>query len=592
MATSILFPARSIKYAPGQLLLVEAGTAVTYDAGDFVANLTQASAFSAVWDFGDGTIEAVNTTSGATAHTYASPGRYLLTLQTNVGGAVQTTSLQVRALLKASLVAAGQAVAIPWVAAAQTTFGLEDGQLRHAFVLAPLMSAVKSGGTVGEWGTPGGLSMSADKLAMAVDEAATRWQHAWSTSFGRMPPPTTALEQGIWAHCTMDAVPVGISSTLSLNLADLETAWRELERSPGEPHRIAAVVRALTVAGALPASDLANLQRLDRSPTTYLDSGERTVAMAEIMRWLEYAEKEADDSTAMGTQQLARWRRVAGATPAQPPRFDAATAWAWEVAQAAMQTVHAFYFSFAGPTSEPNAQSAVPLVLVNPLTGQATLRVMDSSNYLWFEVHAGPVSGADACPSLADMVAAGGPGYTGWVGARGVGAAGSAAAPTGTFDLGRIQSLFDPDLRRDSPTMGTLALTTTPQRIGQQTGLQPTVAVVQDGALRKALDLDLGGGAHEYVVDVVRPAEWAASYDAARGGLRPHAALAVTMSTRAYSGSVFDFLDRASGHWPNLSPALPIIDDVGTDNLTTHGAAQLGPGIGQGSCSCGACRPK
>lgn len=525
---AILFPAKAVKYAPGQIILVVAGTSVTFATAEFVANLTQATSIPAVWDWGDGTVEAVTTAS--VAHVYASPGIYPLVLQTTIAGAVQTGSWRVRVLFAAANLSSTATPTIPWVAAAQSTFVLEDGSLRHAIIPLPGLSAVQSGTYIGTWGEPGAVNLSSG-LAKATDEAATRWQHAYATGFGRIPAPESSLEQGVWGHFAMDAVAFGtIAKTgkiLAGEFATLESAWRELQRDSTDGHRAVTLASALSAVASFSRTDLDVFERMDMSPTTYLDSGDSSVAMADVMRWLEYVNREADDRTSLADLQVARWRRTSGAFVPEPPTFHAATAWAWEVAQAAMQTVHAFYFSFNGATTEPNVANAKILVLADPRTGQASLRVFDDVAKLWFEVLAGPVAGPQASPEIRDLATERGTGWTGWIGARAV-AAGTTEASSlyDTFDVRRLELLLDPELRRQTPTLGALTTTSDPDQMTRQTGLSTTVALVQDGAVRRSFELPVGA-ANRYYVDVVRPAERADKYDGLRGGLRPHAEFAV-----------------------------------------------------------------
>ncbi len=535
MTITHLFPNKAVKYATGQRLVVRVNTVVTFDVADYVQNLTRESTtYDWSWDWGDGKID--QGASPTQTHTYACPGRYTIVLQTNINDAVQTWSWQVDVVLATSQFEVDAQPAVPWVGAAQATFASGD-QVRHVVVPLPNLCAVgiDVGATVGDWGTTGALAPTTAAFAKAIDVAATRWQNAYASGFGRMPMPRSPLEWGVWAHTAMDAVAVGVSDALLTTVADLELRWREALRDPGSGHLLKPMGAALSalVAGV---SGISTLSRPGwTADAAYVGAGDRSVHAADVMRWLEYALREANDQTPVDSALTARWRRLAQLYLGHLPALDHDEAWAWEVAQAAIQTVYALYQDLGQANNTSNAQI---LVLANPRTGHVGLRLIDESAPMWAAWTVGPGGGVDDTPTLQDMVCERGNPAGSHVRCRGVGVFASSPATQApwTWDMRRFESLLDVRLRAKDPVL--TATTTGVSTLGDESGLAATRALLPDGAIRTYVE---PSGSNLLAADVVRPGLPLDAFDWARGGLRPHAALQLWSRQRGGSlGSTYD----------------------------------------------------
>jgi hypothetical protein len=372
---------------------------------------------------------------------------------------------------------------------------------------------------VGEWGTPGALTPTAGELAQAVDDAATRWQNAYATGFGRMPMPREDLEWGVWAHTAMDAVAVGINDNLIADLTGIETTWREVVRAPSVGHRLQTLASNLSTLTANQGNLIGDLTRLGWSAETteYLGAGERSVRMADAMRWLEYKLRETDDSVAVDSVTTARWRRLAQLYADHLPEIDYDTAWAWEVAQAAIQTVYAFYSRLGTRANTVNAQI---LVVGNPQTRHVGLKLVDAVQGIWAAWTAGPGTSIDDTPSLADLVAEGGSADGPFVRSRGVAVRAATPPAPWAWDMRRFESLLAALPRMADPIFDSVAASTL-TTMTAQTGLTPIRAILPDGATRTYVEPTDSG---LLAADVTRPGLPLSQFDWARGGLRPHAA--------------------------------------------------------------------
>lgn len=481
---AIKFPTKGPRFATGQRLFALVNSALTFDAADYIPNLNNASGAnytgcSVNWDFGDGSVNLTATIASVATHKYQEPGSYIVTCQL-ISGGTDTAAIDVPQLVMSgqrdieisiNLTDITTTAFAPFIAAIHDTFRDEmSGQLRHALLILPKMSAVDTGGTpASSWGAADVVLnpvLSDAILAQAVDDAASRFQASYASGFGRMAFPTDNLEQAVWAEFGLDALAVGTSDEVASNMAAVENAWREIARGPGDGHRgvaLAAAVAAATTAVQATTGPGA-YGRLYQLPWatisgTSLTSGSSSVRAADVMRWLEYQNREIDDRMVLSTTlKTAQLRRLDRDYVAEVPDFDADTAWAWEIAQAAQEAVYSFYTAIDALNAQAgaNMQNAAILVLGDPKTRNATIQIVDSTTKLWAMWQVGLVNAADGCPTLAQM--AGRPGQVGgnYVGVRGVAVtsyAGSASVPA-TWDLRRLESMFSPDLRAATPVMG------------------------------------------------------------------------------------------------------------------------------------------
>lgn len=543
---SHLFPTKQPVYAVGQKLFAPVATALTFNAYDFVPNLTNTSRVNKVnWDFGDGSINLTDgtTTPGSAVHTYAEPGTYTIACQVlyglnasapaEVAQSIQTSSREIEVFI--TLAQIKDSALLPWVASIHDSFRDDaSGEVRHTVVVMPLLSAVVTDSAVGatSWGSADSLTLTDALLAQAVDDGASRLQASYATGLGRMAFPTGQLEQAVWAEFSLESIAIGTNDTVSAKMAAVENAWREFARGAGDGHRVVSMATALTdvftniTAGTLTSNFL---KQLPWTPTTNLSAGTSSVRTADAMRWLEYRNQEVDDRQTQAATTNALWRRMASLYTDEAPTFDPNTAWAWETAQAVAQCVYAFYFALdpAGTNKGGNMQSAQILALGDPKTRSLTVYLTDSTSKVWAVWQVGLVAGTAGTPSLAQMRGQTDGSLAGgnFVGARGV-AYGTTGNLANNWDIRRLESLLTPELRSATSTYGG-TVTTIANVVAQASAdlLTVTLAYPQDGAVRRYATPSTG----LFAADVVRPAIAIDAFDAKRGGLRPHAALAVAL---------------------------------------------------------------
>ena len=534
MAVAHLFPVKPPRFDVGQQLVAPAGSPVTFTVADWLANLTNnsTSGYSINWDFGDGAIDqvGVTVTTPSVSHTYTVPGIYTVCAQTLIGESVQTAQWQVRVVPTRAMIAT--AVTEPFVAAIHDTFSDDvTGRSQHAVVLLPALTGVQTGTAPGAWGAPDTLTINDALLAQATDDMATRLQAAYCSGFGRMAMPAGRLEQAVHAEFALESISVGTGDAVATTMTTLENAWRELMRGAGDGHRGVSLA-ASTVDVVSNVNAYAALVSLPWAPQTQLGAGTGSVRTADVMRWLEYTNREVDDRSLQTDLVLARWRRFAAMYAQEVPRFDASTAWAWEVAQAAMQAVYSFYVALdsGGATPGANTAAANVLVLGDPVERTVTVRLVDTASKLWAIWQVGPAESEQDGPALADLGRgqAQRPRGGSFVGVRGVAMATTigTAAPM-PWDIRRVESLFSPELRAATPGFGvTFASDNVTNFAGQASSVlqTTTTASVQDGTQRRYATV---ASANTVVADVQKPAIPLASFDRMRGGLRPHAAWAV-----------------------------------------------------------------
>ena len=357
--------------------------------------------------------------------------------------------------------------------------------------------------------------------------------------FGRMAMPVGRLEQAVWAEFALEAVAVGTSDSVAKFMALLENAWREANRGGSGGHRGVGLASA-TADVIANVDDYSALLSLGWAPQLQLGSGHRSVRAPDIMRWLEYLHREADDRVAETAITTARVRRLAQMYASEIPSFNADVAWAWEVAQAAMQAVYSFYFALDAGGAMPgaNAQSACVLVLGDPATRTVTVRLVDAVTQVWAVWQVGPALAEGQSPALDDLAVGARPlaSKGSYVSARGVAVGGTGATPAPmAWDVRRIESLLLPELRAASTGYG---ISFGPAGITHLTDqasavLQTvTTALVQDGTQRRYATV---AAADAVVADVCKPSILLTSFDRQRGGLRPHAAWSLAGRARTRS---------------------------------------------------------
>lgn len=549
--TTHLFPTKQPVFAVGQKLFAKLLTPLTFDAYSFVPNLNNTSNISNVnWDFGDGSVNlADGTTNTSVTHKYEQVGPFMVTCEVmygdsaiagETGQSVQTTTREIEVVILTSDVAGGEADApVPWVAAIHDTFRRDvSGHVRHALVLLPALSAVVTDEKPGQWGTADGFANVTDKLlAKATDDAASRLQASYAAGLGRMAFPVDQLEQAVWAEMGLESVAIGTSGPLASKMTAIENAWREFIRGSGDGHRLVTIAEALDglyQSGGVP--NFSGIKQLPWTPERYLTAGTSSVRTADVMRWLEYANQEIDDRIAQGSVATALGRRLSQQYVSEVPSFHADTAWAWETAQAVAQCIYAFYCGIHtdadGTNPGADMVSARVLALGDPATRNLTVFLADSANDLWAVWQVGLVANEGGSCTLANMrgKADNSMGAGKFVGVRGV--AYKSDESTFPCDIGRLESFFSPELRQATSTFdGTVSGLSNIVAQDPDDLATVTIAYPQDGAKRRyATPLSL-----TYVADVVRQAIAIDSFDNQRGGLRPHAALAVALAKRVGS---------------------------------------------------------
>ena len=518
--TTHLFPNKPVLNAVGQTLVVDVDTPVTFTDAEFFANLSRAGATGGNWDFGDGT--RAPSVAGVATHTFASPGNYSVQFQANVDGRLLTCKWLVKVVIKRLLFESN--VSVPWTGAVHDTFVAEDGQLRHAIVVLPKLCAVVPGRGVGSWGTPvAWVPPTADQLAAACDEAASRLQSGFAAGLGHMQMPSAKLEQAVYAHFANDGLAVGTNDTVIDYCARLESVWRELERGPNDGHRLPALANVVKeFAGAVTLLSTCKPMGWEASTADFAGTADVSVQGAAVRQWLEYANAESDDNVALAALLVWNLRQLSGqyAKP-PPPAYDHSLALAWEAAQQAIQCVYSFYQSLGDPDA---TEHAAILVLIDPQSRQLSVRLIDNTAKLWACWQVGP-SNAAAAPSFADMVLEAGEPHGGFVQARGVAAAGSGDV-LWPWDMRRIESLLSAGVRAETPQFSGITAAVT--RAVSQTGLAVGRVFQPDGTVRQHATLtNLGWVA----ADVIRPTVPLDAFAPPRGGMQPHAALNYLIKT-------------------------------------------------------------
>lgn len=549
-----MYPVTPVYAAVGEKLVVPANQATTFALANYVNNLIGLSTYEYTFDWGDGDIQSgvYTAATSTTSHTWRSPGKYRVQLQTVIAGALQTFSWEVEVVWSRSALSGTQPV--PWVAALHGSLHGAGNEWRHIVLPLPGYSNPvdtpnETGLAIGEWTTAAAVVLDITELGLsiAVDNALTRFQAAFANGFGRMAQPSRRQEPGVWLHFSLDSLPAGTSTDLLAGLANLETVWREMSAQSGPSSwmplikdavdSIFTAAAATTLPGlAAQAWDVAN----DGSGAVrWFGAGDRSVRMAEVMRWIEYRERELNDNQTAADVPVWGWRRqtAQGAGHAPEPHADAA--WAWEVSQAALQAAASFYQSLG---SMAQISGASLLVTANPASGQVSLRIDDPSNKLWAVLQVGPAGDAGSELRPTDLVMESGPGGSGFVVARGI-AMGSALAVTGTappnsWDVARAYQAFKTADQSDYPTYNAVspseALT-----VSIQVGLPLSIWLLPDGTTRSAALVRASATTADnwVIADVNRRAIPLPDAATMRSGLRPHALLAEVVARGRQRGT-------------------------------------------------------
>ena len=520
-----MFPVTPITLPQGLHLVVVAGSLVTFNVDQMLGNLTTLTTFEYNFDWGDGsTSSGVRTPAlSTTTHQWDQPGRYTVQLQALIGGAVQTGSWTVEvALPRAEF---GAATGLPWLAAAQGSLVGANGEVRHALLLLPKLSRVEPDRSVGYWVGATTLSPTLAQVTQATELALARWQAAYAFGFGRLPMPRAPIGEGIWAHFAQESLPVGTSTNLGAAFDEFERIWRELTAAGDDPRWLEHLANAVaTETTTLQGATLASLTPLGWPGTgDYLGAGPGSVRLADVMRWLEYRLAEIDDDQTSANVPVWAWRRQVGQAAPDVPAVDPQSAWCWEVAQAAMQTVAAFMGALG---SQGNTERCAALVLANPANGQVSLRVVDTMDGMWSMLQVGP---GDQELQDSDLLAEGGPRAGSAVAARGQTVAslpGTAQLPPNPWNPQRVAEALSPSAQLAYPTYDLTSLTA-PELVDSQQGSDVVHSVGPQGSVRRARSVVLSGGHTLGIADVCRPALPLPDPLRFRSGMRPHALLAL-----------------------------------------------------------------
>ena len=527
-----MYPVTPVRGAVGQRLAVLAGSATSFALDDYANNLIGVTTYDYTMDWGDGSVNSGVRTPVAltTSHAWSTPGQYTVQLQTVIAGAVQTFSWNVLVAWTRTDFAVTQR--LPWVATVQTTLKSQIAGTRHLILLVPGQTNLGEPGLApGAWGAEVALALTEDVLIRACDDAVLRWQSAYANGFGRIAMPAARLPVTVAAAFSMDAIQVGSTNAIEQTGALVERSWREIADDPAGglflPPLVTQIQSWLTRANTTPLADLTPMPWTNGD---FLTAGEKSVQMAAVMRWTEYKLQEIDDNQTAANVPVWSWRRQTQQADKPAPTPDMGSAWAWEVAQAASQVTAAFFAALDATDGLPYVAEAMAAVFANPATGVATLRIGGGNLPFWLVLQAAPASRANEEIAVADMAFETGGGRGGFVAARAFLVANTAVVaptmPPYQWDVGRASAIFDGNVGVDAPVLqaapaGTVTLMT------EQTGQETKCWLMPDGARRRAATVAGPGTDQWTTVDVVRPAMALPDPATFRGGMRPHAVLAV-----------------------------------------------------------------
>ena len=523
------FSVAPLRYVANEVIVVQAGVSFTLELADFVGLPGRITSLEAMWDLGDGDLEA-----GATGdlprpvqHIW-SPGRYTLGLQASLNGEVITLQWPLEAAAAPALFAATGATQLAYLAAAQATLDMGNQGVRHAIALLPQVSSVGSGSYYGNWGSDNVTLLSLDDISAALDKAVLRWQSAYAHGFGRMPMPPEAIERAAYAHTENDVVAYGTNTTLSTYFNDLEQHVREAVVNPNQGHRWQALFDDMTAIVDTFGSGT-SLDQLQLVSANLLMSGERSIRLGDVVRWYEYARRAVPNLATFSSLTVEQLRILAGQYQSAVPEFCLTSAWCWEVAQAASQVVAGLLIALGDASRVDDAKI---LVLGNPQSGTASLRFHVESMGLWVHIAAAPARSAKDRITWAQLAADGAPGVTSGathVAWRAVAYAttnfGGAVTMRFPYDIERVRSVLDPNADRPWPSLAQSSISApTPSTLTQDTGLTVCTQRMPDGASRARAQDDPSAPTFG-VFDVQRPAMKLPGLDEAYSAIRPHAAV-------------------------------------------------------------------
>jgi hypothetical protein len=447
-----------------------------------------------------------------------------------IGGAVQTYSWRLSVVWARSRTTGD--IATPWVASVPTSLRAAGTEFRQLLVIAPLRCNVVHTAQadltgVGDWGAASASTILADRLTAACDDALCRWQAGYANGFGRIPVPRSRFDAAMALSFPLDQLTFGSNDAIRKAAAAFEVRWREMATDPAGGLVWPDLKTDLdTIVSAGNSATLAALNPEPWAQGDYLAAGDRSVRMAQVMRWTEYALREVDDNQTAANVPVWAWRRQAQQGMVPEPKVDMAAAWSWEVVQAACQVASQFFAVLDGNVA--NFAGATAAVFANPVNGHVTLRLHGGATRpVWAVLQVGPGASADAEIAGADMALEAGQAAGPWIAARAVAMANTAAAasvmPPYVWDVERALAAFDRTLAANSPvlqnmTAGQVMLST------EQSGQQITTWLMPDGTERRVASVSAGLDTWA-IADVRRPALALPDPKRMRSGMRPHALL-------------------------------------------------------------------
>ncbi len=527
-----MYPVTAVELAVGEKLVAEALSPFTLNLIDCANKLSNVTTFDYTvdWDDGDITSGVYAPATPSTTHTWTSPGTYRMQVQTVIGGALQSFSWWVTVVwARASTTGSGAGVATPWVAAVQTSLRDNGTGIRHVLAVAPKRSNPREiGGTtlaVGDWGAAAAGTLTVANLERACDDALCRLQAAYANGLGRMPTPRDRLPAALALSFPLDQLCFGSNDPIRTAAAIFELQWREAAADPaGGLHWpfLADAASDLVTAGN--GALLADLDPEPWAVGAYIGAGDKSVRMAEVMRWNEYALRELDDNQTAANVPVWSWRRQTQQGLQPPPQPDWAAAWAWEAAQVVSQVASRFVQLATDDIA--NFEGATALLFANPANGQLCLRLHGGAWPFWAVLQVGPAGSASAeiAPEQMALEAGGAGGQ--FVAGRAVAVGNTATLattmPPYVWDVGRAVQAFSRAVAAESPVVEDPA----ERLMSLQDGQTVTSRQMPDGTLRRSTTRPTTVGAETWtVVDVVRSAMPLPDPQKMRSGMRPHALL-------------------------------------------------------------------
>ncbi|MBM4342802.1 MAG: PKD domain-containing protein [Deltaproteobacteria bacterium] len=527
-----MYPVTAVEGAVGERLVVLALTSVKFELAKYANKLSNVTTFEWTFDWGDGDI-----TSGVyapatpdTTHKWTSPGEYEVQLQTVIGGALQSFSWRVSVVWDRTHTTGAQAT--PWVAVAHTSLRDDNNRFRHLVCLRPgnsnpIETTDGSALEVGQWGTPTAVAFddSNSSVRIALDDALLRLQAAFAYSLGRLPFPQDRIDAAVSLAFPLDQICMGTNDGFRQFVALLEMNWRQaaIDFAQGLDWPSLA---SLTQLIALNAMTLDTLDTMPWAVAAFAGAGDRSVRMAEVMRWNEYALRELDDNQTAANVPVWSWRRQVQQRLEPLPRAHWETVWLWEAAQVASQ-VGSLLLDRLGSVGAP--ASATIALFANPETRQVTLRVQGDPAYLpfWAVLQVGPTASPDVAITAQQMASDADLRGGDHVAGRAVLVCNTAPAPEPpstramppyTWDVGRALAAFDSNAVQGQPVFDDVVAEQV-RLSTQQVGQAITTALMQDGAVRRTF----AAAGDNYLVDIVRPAMPLPDPLKMRTGIRPHA---------------------------------------------------------------------